>query len=97
MCWHISDKATHLQVFLRSLLPLLGHGARPDGAGEHARESEDGESTGDDGRGQEEDIAALIRRRGSAWAVGAESNKVCYIVRIMSAHCPYRRVPGISR
>jgi hypothetical protein len=40
-------KFTHLHVLLGGLLPLLGHGAGSDGAGEHARESEDGESSAD--------------------------------------------------
>jgi hypothetical protein len=68
--------ATHLHVLLGGLLPLLRHGAWSDGVGEHARESEDGEGTEDDGSGEEEDVAALIRRRGSAGTMGAESNVV---------------------
>lgn len=67
---------THLQVLLGSLLPLLGHGTGPDGAGEHASESEESEGTGDDGGGDEENLAALIRRRGTAGAVGTKGDKV---------------------
>ena len=68
--------STHLEVLLRSLLPLLGHGARPDGAGEHAGEGEDGEGTGDDGERDEQNLAALIRRRGTAGAVGTEGDEI---------------------
>jgi hypothetical protein len=72
-----SETATHLQVLLGGLLPLLGHGAGPDGAGKHARESEHGEGSADDTGREEEDVAALIRRRGSAGTVGAKSDVVC--------------------
>jgi hypothetical protein len=78
LSWEIRDcdEATHLHVLLGGLLPLLCHGAWSDGVGEHARESENGEGTEDDGSGEEEDVAALIRRRGSAGTVGTESNVV---------------------
>lgn len=68
--------ALRLEVLLTGLLPFLCHGARPDGAGEHAREGEDGKGTHDDGRGEEEDVAALIRGRGSAGTVGTKGNVV---------------------
>jgi hypothetical protein len=74
-----SGIATHLHVLLSSLLPLLGHGAWPDGAGEHARESEHGKGRADDTDGQEEDLAALIRRRRSSRTVGTEGDEVCYV------------------
>jgi hypothetical protein len=69
--------AAYLQVFFAGLLPLLGHGARSDGACEHARESEDCESRSNDTGGEEEDVAALIRRRWSAGSVGTEGDVVC--------------------
>jgi hypothetical protein len=72
-------EATYLHVLLGGLLPFLCHGAGSDGAGKHARESEDGKGTGNDGRGEEEDVAALIRRRGSAGTVGAKGNVVGYM------------------
>jgi hypothetical protein len=72
-----SEVTTHLQVLLGGLLPLLGHGAGPDGAGEHAREGEDGKGSADDTGREEEDVAALIRRRGSAGSVGAKGDVVC--------------------
>jgi hypothetical protein len=72
------DEVTHLHVLLSGLLPLLCHGAWSNGAGEHARKREDGESTEDDGSGEEEDVAALIRRWGSAGTVGTESDVVGY-------------------
>ena len=80
----------YLEVLLTGLLPFLGHGARPNGAGEHAREGEDGKGTHDDGRGEEEDVTALIRRRGSAGTVGTKGNVVGCMQRILSAQCSYR-------
>jgi hypothetical protein len=72
-----SEATTHLQVLLGGLLPLLGHGAGPDGAREHAPKGEHGKGSGDDTSREEEDVAALIRRRGSAGAVGAKGDVVC--------------------
>lgn len=83
--------SAYLEVLLRSLLPLLGHGARPDGAGEHAGEGEDSEGTGDDGEGDEQNLAALIRRRGTAGAVGTEGDEVGYHKKASSACGSYRR------
>ena len=83
--------STHLEVLLGSLLPLLGHGARPDGAGEHAGEGEDGEGTGDDGERDEQNLAALIRRRGTAGAVGTEGDEVGYHKKSLLACGSYRR------
>lgn len=77
-------------------MPLLGHGARSEGAGEHAGKREDGESTGDDGGGEEEYVAALIRGRWSAGTVGTESNVVGYSTRVGLAYCPYRSVFEMS-
>jgi hypothetical protein len=65
-------------------LPLLGHGARSDGAGKHARESEDSERSTDDTGGEEEDVAALIRRGRSAGAVGTKGDVVCCRFRVVS-------------
>ena len=84
------NESSHLHVLLGSLLPFLGHGARPDGAGEHAGEGEESESTGNDGGGDEEDLATLIRRRGTAGAVGAEGNEVGCISRYMLVSNPYQ-------
>lgn len=83
-------KVAYLEVLLTGLLPFLCHGAGPDGAGEHAREGEDGKGTHDDGRGEEEDVAALIRGRGSAGTVGTKGNVVGCIQRVLSARCSYR-------
>jgi hypothetical protein len=85
ICRACSIESPHLHVLLSSLLPLLGHGAGPDGAGEHAGEGEGSESTGNDGGGNEEDLAALIRRRRTAGAVGTEGNEVGCISRYMLA------------
>ena len=82
--------STHLEVLLGSLLPLLGHGARPDGAGEHAGEGEDGERTSNDGGREEEDVAALIRRRGSARTVGAKGDEIGCMQSMLSVQCSYR-------
>lgn len=65
-----------LEVLLGSLLPLLGHGSGPDGAGKHACEGKDGKGTGDYSRGQEEDVAALIWGRGSAGSMGTKGDEV---------------------
>jgi hypothetical protein len=83
--------STHLEVLLRSLLPLLGHGAGPDGAGEHAGEGENSEGTEDDGNRDEENLAALIRRRGTAGAVGTEGDEVGYCKKSSLACGYYRR------
>jgi hypothetical protein len=84
-CRACNNEFAHLHVLLGSLLPLLGHGARPNGASEHAGEGEGSESTGNDGGGDKEDLTALIRRRGTAGAVGTEGNEVGCISRYMSA------------
>lgn len=68
--------STHLHVLLGGLLPLLGHGAGPDGAGKHAGEGENGDGGGDAAGGDEEDVAALIRGRWSSGTVGAKGNEV---------------------
>lgn len=76
--WHPwQHDSTHLEVLLGGLLPFLGHGARADGAREHARASEDHEGSGNDTGGEEEDVAALIRRRGSSGTMGTEGDVVC--------------------
>jgi hypothetical protein len=82
--------ATHLHVLLGGFLPFLCHGTGSDGAGEHARESEDGKGTSDDGRGEEEDVAALIRRRGSARTVGAKGDEIGCMQSMLSVQCSYR-------
>lgn len=75
----------YLEVLLASLLPLLGHGARPDGASKHASESKERKGTSNHSRREEEDLAALIRRRGTAGAVGTESNEVSCKVELLLA------------
>lgn len=82
-CYHGSE--THLQVLFSSLLPLLCHGAGPDGAGKHAGKGEDGKCTGNDCGREEEDVAALIWGRGSAGAVGTKGNVVGCNNKIKSA------------
>ena len=90
ICRACSNESAYLHVLLSSLLPLLGHGAGPNGTGEHAGEGEGSESTSDDGGGDEEDLAALIRRSGTAGAVGTEGNEVGCISKYMLALYPYQ-------
>jgi hypothetical protein len=71
-----SNDTTHLQVLLRGLLPLLGHGAGSDGAGEQAGGTENGKGSEDATQSDEQNLAALIRRRGAAGAVRTEGNEV---------------------
>jgi hypothetical protein len=68
---------THLHVLFSSLLPLLGHGTRSNGVRKHANGSENREGCEDNTGGEEEDVAALIRRRWAAGAVRTEGNVVC--------------------
>jgi hypothetical protein len=85
ICRACSIESPHLHVLLSSLLPLLGHGAGPDGAGEHASESEDSESAEADSDGQEENLATLIRRRRTAGAMGTERNEISCVVKMSLA------------
>lgn len=73
---------THPHVLLGRLLPLLGHGARSHGVGEQAGDTKDGAGSGDEASGQEKDLAALIRRRGSSGTVGTEGDVVCYVMKV---------------
>lgn len=79
-------QATHLQVLLGSLLPLLGHSAGPDRAGEHTGEGEKSEGASNDGGREVKDLATLIRRRRTARAVGTEGDEVSCSMRLRLAY-----------
>src|SRR5690242_10367622 len=83
-------QATHLQVLLGSLLPLLGHSAGPDRACEHAGEGEESKGASNHGGGEVKDLATLIRRRRTAGAVGTESDVVGCTEQLWLADLPYR-------
>jgi hypothetical protein len=81
---------TYLHVLFCRLLPFLGHGARSHRIREQASDAENQAGSGDDAGGEEEDLAALIRRRGSSWAVGTEGNIVRYELDISQSGLGWR-------
>jgi hypothetical protein len=87
--------STHLHVFFGSLLPLLGHGARPLGIGEHAGETEEENGSTDNTSAEEKDIATLIGGGRSAGTMGTKGNVVCcsqeYRVSLVDFQRSYER------
>lgn len=67
---------SYLEVFVGSLLPLLGHGVRSL-AGEHPDGGKEDEANADADGSVEGDLLALTWGRESARAVGSEGNPVC--------------------
>jgi len=73
--WAREWEGTHLEILVRGLLVLLGHGAWAALA-ECADGGEDGEGDGDAEGGVAEDLPALAWRREGTRAVGAEGDPV---------------------
>jgi hypothetical protein len=69
-------RTAYLEVLVRRLLPLLGHGARR-WLGKHTHGSEETERNTDTNEGVKEDLATLIGRGLGTGSMSTEGNPVC--------------------